>query len=52
MRPGWKNRLGNDGIVLSDPLTKIDGGSHETYLGGHIPLAVHSDYLKDGWRVA
>ena len=46
-----ENRLGNDGIVLIDLRNKIDGGSYETYLEGHIPSAVHSDYLKDGWRV-
>ena len=46
-----ENRLGNDGIVLIDMRNKIDGGSNETYLEGHIPSAVHSDYLKDGWRV-
>ena len=46
-----ENRLGNDGIVLIDLRNKIDGGSYETYLEGHIPSALHSDYLKDGWRV-
>ena len=46
-----ENRLGNEGIVLIDLRNKIDGGSYQTYLEGHIPSAVHSDYLKDGWRV-
>ena len=46
-----ENRLGNDGIVLIDLRNKIEGGSYETFLEGHIPSAVHSDYLKDGWRV-
>ena len=46
-----EKRLGDDGIVLIDLRNKIDGGSYETYLEGHIPSAVHSDYLKDGWRI-
>ena len=46
-----ENQLGNDEIVLIDLRNKIDGGSYETYLEGHIPSALHSDYLKDGWRV-
>jgi thiosulfate/3-mercaptopyruvate sulfurtransferase len=47
-----EKRLGDDEVVLIDLRNKIDGGSYETYLEGHIPSAVHSDYLKDGWRVA
>lgn len=43
--------LGNYEVVLIDLRNKIDGGSYETYLEGHIPSAIHSDYLKDGWRV-
>ena len=46
-----EKRLGDDGVVLIDLRNKIDGGSYETYLEGHIPSAVHSDYLKDGWRI-
>ncbi|MEK9935893.1 MAG: rhodanese-like domain-containing protein, partial [Rhodobiaceae bacterium] len=43
--------LDNDDVVLIDLRNKIDGGSYDTYLEGHIPSAIHSDYLKDGWRV-
>ncbi len=43
--------LDNDNVVLIDLRNKIDGGSYETYLEGHIPSAIHSDYLQDGWRV-
>lgn len=43
--------LDNDDVVLIDLRNKIDGGSYDTYLDGHIPSAIHSDYLKDGWRV-
>ncbi len=41
---------------MPSPWSRIDlrnqlgQGSKEAYLGGHIPGAVHSDYLKDGWR--
>ena len=35
--------LGNNEIVLIDLRNKIDGGSYETYLEGHIPSAIHSD---------
>ena len=37
-------------VVLLDIRNKIDGGSAKTFAKGHIPGAVHSDYLKDGWR--
>ena len=43
--------LDNDNLVLIDLRNKIDKGSYETYLDGHIPSSLHSDYLKDGWRV-
>jgi len=43
--------LKNDDVVLIDLRNKIDGGSYDTYLEGHIPSAIHSDYLQDGWRV-
>ncbi len=37
-------------VVLLDIRNKIDGGSAETFAEGHIPGAVHSDYLTGGWR--
>ena len=49
---GWLARhLDDEKLVVIDLRNKIDGGSYETYLEGHIPSSVHSDYLKDGWRV-
>ncbi len=45
------DRLANDRLVIIDLRNKIDEGSYETFLEGHIPNSVHSDYLKDGWRV-
>ena len=49
---GWvADNLDTDQVVLIDLRNKIDEGSYETYLKGHIPSSLHSDYLKDGWRV-
>lgn len=45
-----EDRLGNQELVVLDIRNKLDGGSRETYSNGHIPGAVHSDYLLDGWR--
>ena len=41
----------NDNILLIDIRNSIGDGSYETYLEGHIPTSIHSDYMKDGWRV-
>jgi len=50
--PAWlSEKLDDDKIVVIDLRNKIDKGSYETFLEGHIPGAIHSDYLKDGWRV-
>ena len=50
--PAWlaKNKHRPETVII-DLRNKIDGGSYETYLQGHIPGAIHSDYLQDGWRV-
>ena len=50
--PAWlSEKLDDDKVVVIDLRNKIDKGSYETFLEGHIPGAIHSDYLKDGWRV-
>ena len=50
--PAWlSENLDNAKLVIIDLRNKIDEGSYETFLEGHIPGAIHSDYLKDGWRV-
>ena len=47
----WLNKnLNNKNVFILDIRNKIDGGSYETFKQAHIPGAVHSDYLKDGWR--
>ena len=51
--PAWlSENLDDAKLVIIDLRNKIDEGSYETFLDGHIPGAIHSDYLKDGWRVA
>lgn len=40
----------NDGVRVLDVRNPLDGGSKTDYLRGHIPCAVHTDYLKGGWR--
>lgn len=45
-----KAHADREDVVLLDIRNKIDGGSAETFAKGHIPGAVHSDYLQDGWR--
>ena len=37
-------------VRVLDIRNRIDGGSKETYLEGHIPCAVYSNYLTNGWR--
>ena len=50
--PAWlSEKLDDDKVVVIDLRNKIEKGSYETFLEGHIPGAIHSDYLKDGWRV-
>lgn len=43
--------LGKPGLVVLDIRNGIDGGSREVFAAGHVPGAVYSDYLADGWRV-
>ena len=47
--PAWlSENLDDNKLVIIDLRNKIDEGSYETFLEGHIPGAIHSDYLKDG----
>lgn len=45
-----ENGCRDDVVVLDIRSKKIDGESREAYERGHIPCAVHSDYVKGGWR--
>ncbi|MHB0974759.1 MAG: sulfurtransferase [Thiobacillus sp.] len=38
------------GVVILDIRNQLDGHTKVDYLRGHIPCAVYSDYMKDGWR--
>lgn len=42
--------LGQPGLVILDIRSSIDGGGKAAFEAGHIPGAVHSDYVADGWR--
>ena len=45
-----KANLGKPGVVFLDVGGRIGGKSKATYLRAHIPGAVWTNYLKDGWR--
>ena len=45
------DNLNNQNIKILDIRNKIDGGSLDTFIQSHIPGAVYSNYLEDGWRV-
>ncbi len=45
-----KANIGNPEIVFLDVRGKLAGKSKADYLKAHIPGAVYTDYLKDGWR--
>ena len=37
-------------LVVLDLRNKLGKQSRKDYLAGHVPGAIYSDYLKDGWR--
>lgn len=43
-------RLGDSNLVIIDIRSSVDGGGKAAYEAGHVPGAVHSDYVADGWR--
>ncbi len=45
-----KANLGKPGVVFLDVGGKLGGKSKADFLRGHIPGAVWTNYLKDGWR--
>ena len=48
----WLSRnLDSKNVVLIDLRNKLDQCGFKTFLEGHIPTSIHSDYLNDGWRV-
>ena len=42
--------LDKSDLVVIDLRGRLGGQSREDYLAGHVPGAIYSDYLKDGWR--
>ena len=47
----WLAAHGADnGLIILDIRSAIDGSTPETYAKGHIPKAIQSDYDKGGWR--
>jgi thiosulfate/3-mercaptopyruvate sulfurtransferase len=46
-----KANLDNDDVVILDIRSAVSGSSKQSYAQAHIPGSVHSDYVKDGWRV-
>ncbi|WP_170149460.1 sulfurtransferase [Rhodoplanes roseus] len=49
--PDWvARRLADPAVRLVDIRSVVDGGGRAAYLTAHIPGAVHSDYVEDGWR--
>ena len=45
-----KSNLSNEKLIILDIRNKIDGGSKDAFEVSHIPTAVYSNYLEDGWR--
>lgn len=45
-------RLGGPGVSVLDIRSSVDGGGRAAFEAGHIPGAVHTDYVADGWRMA
>ena len=43
-------RLNRADLLLLDIRSAIDGGGAEAYAQAHVLGAVHTDYVKDGWR--
>ncbi|EGV17073.1 sulfurtransferase [Thiocapsa marina] len=46
-----ENACREDVRVLDIRSLKIDGESRSEYSQGHIPCAVHTDYVEAGWRI-
>jgi thiosulfate/3-mercaptopyruvate sulfurtransferase len=43
-------RLGRGELLVLDIRSAVDGGGADAYTQAHVPGAIHSDYVKDGWR--
>jgi thiosulfate/3-mercaptopyruvate sulfurtransferase len=45
------DRLSEPDLLVLDIRSVVDGGGRQAYEAGHIPGAIHTDYVNDGWRV-
>ncbi|TCR66668.1 sulfurtransferase [Bosea sp. BK604] len=45
-----EKRLGDSNLVILDIRSSVDGGGKAAYEAGHVPGAVHTNYVADGWR--
>ncbi len=51
LTPEWlASRLGRPDLLILDIRSVVDGGGRQAYEAGHIPGAIHTDYVNDGWR--
>lgn len=50
---GWlAARLNDPSLFILDIRSAVDGGGRQAYEQAHVPGAVHSDYVRDGWRTS
>lgn len=42
--------IGRPDLVVLDIRSAVDGGGRAAYEAGHVPGAVHTDYVAGGWR--
>jgi thiosulfate/3-mercaptopyruvate sulfurtransferase len=43
--------LADPDLVVLDIRSAVDGGGRAAYEAGHVPGAIHTDYVTGGWRV-
>jgi len=46
----WLAAQSRDALRVLDIRSAVDGGGAAAYEAAHVPGAVHTDYVKDGWR--
>jgi thiosulfate/3-mercaptopyruvate sulfurtransferase len=46
----WLAAHSRGGVLVLDIRSAVDGGGSAAYEAAHVPGAVHTDYVKDGWR--
>jgi thiosulfate/3-mercaptopyruvate sulfurtransferase len=49
--PAWlAAHLSDPSVLVLDIRSAVDGGGRPAFEAGHVPGAVHTDYVQDGWR--